>query len=343
MEVKIERWEEKWGIEVGSDVTFTVLRNRWCNLERCTLLDADIVGWRTEAIQCLQSMLDSLAPRHIHEEPIAAVISCIPHEIRTRAEEQQEKDAADRADQAKTLEKVNKLQDALARDEFLYLWGWPEEQKKLLPAEAARIDRLVAEIAVRKARIEKEAQEKKRLETETRAAEQETRAAEQKERAARRAAEEKKKAAARDEWVRTHGSENQRARHRRAMLPHDEIEGGMEETAFAFLCDRPQFERLTGGDIEAEETDETDDACIDLGHDACFSSSEMTVMSAAQFEAVTDIEAAAKKATVEASVVLREHVAACDRCDSTAVRYGINVRVQYGAYEFEREFAAPAT
>lgn len=94
------------------------------------------------------------------------------------------------------------------------------------------------------------------------------------EREAARAAEERRTAQL-AEWVATHGTPNQQARHAAGLLPESEVVDAIRGEVFAPLADEPRYEKITASEVRATCDDYSDDYpgdtvtfCVDPATDA---------------------------------------------------------------------------
>jgi hypothetical protein len=138
------------------------------------------------------------------------------------------------------------------------------------------------------------------------------------------------------EWVEVHGTENQKKRFAKDLLPKEEILADMRNYAFASLDTFGRYRRLTRGDVLDVVGEE-----YDTEEDVSFSTSDATEASAEEFEALEAIESTIGKVYPEAQVKLIDHRGETERSNEIAVRKAIQVTIPFGDFEFTREYAAP--
>lgn len=131
-------------------------------------------------------------------------------------------------------------------------------------------------------------------------------------------------------WLAQHGTDSQRRRAARKMLPEEEIMTAIRDAAFAPLARLARYKRLTAEAV----TSECDN---DGGGEVEFSADDATEASDAEFARLEEVEAAAKDAGLEAECKLRRHVGRCGDCE--VQRASILVTATVGELTLSREFA----
>ena len=118
-------------------------------------------------------------------------------------------------------------------------------------------------------------------------------------------------------------------RFRAGLLPRDELLGLINEVAFLAGVDLNPFHRLDEGDINHHP---------DVGpHRACFTTRQMTAVTADQWVALQAVSAVFPVAVVKP----KRHQARCPFCEASAVAYSAVVGLQCGPYELRHEYELP--
>ena len=136
------------------------------------------------------------------------------------------------------------------------------------------------------------------------------------------------KAEFRTQFIREHGTDNQRERLEAELLSDDEIMNAMRDHVFAPLKEFDRYQKLTGSDIGHEE------GC----GGSAYSANDAETLTAEQWDVVKRI----KTAMPQASVTARRHRGWCDAdCSASVTRYGALVKQAFGPFTLAREFAIP--
>ena len=201
-----------------------------------------------------------------------------------------------------------------------------EAQAKIVEALAAgakKAEARKAEEFARKELLEKERAERKELLEKERA-----------ERMARYAAERKqkeeddlKKKEQITAWVAKKGTESQKARLAKDLLPKKEIVDAIRDEAYRPLDKYKRYEKIT-----------TSDVC-DCEYDYCdvvFDVKDKHEATEDEFDLMQEF----KKLIPDATVTIREHEGEAEVCENSVTRIGIMVKVPVGAFNFSREYAA---
>lgn len=185
--------------------------------------------------------------------------------------------------------------------------GFEYKSRVLLDPEVAEIEKKVSkrlnEIRENNKRIrqeQKEAEELKKLETEGRRTNQ------------------------LKTWVSEHGTNNQKRRFERNMLPEDEILQGIRDQVFEPLNDYPRYSKITKSEVDSDNPD-----------DVMFSVNPITELDAETFDKLEEFE----NLMPEAKCELFRHVGTSGDEDSAIVRNSIKVTVTVGELTLSREYA----
>lgn len=154
---------------------------------------------------------------------------------------------------------------------------------------------------------------------------------------AERQAENERRQAAKEaqitQWVAEYGTQNQQERYAAGLLPAREIDQAMEARAFAPAADLVAFRRIEADDITH------DDGCASEWNDDAWemkcASEDAETCTAEEFEALKRVRALFPEGTA----TIKRHTCSCSKCDGTAERSGIYVKLTVGAFTFNREFA----
>lgn len=134
-----------------------------------------------------------------------------------------------------------------------------------------------------------------------------------------------------DDWVVQHGTDNQKGRHRRGLLPEQEIVNNIKQRAFTPFDQFRRFARLDDKHVCKQPFDHDD---VDY---QAYDAEELTGQ---EFGRLEEIEEAAKGR--DCTVTPREHWGCCGICDRLVVRRGARVVATVGELEFSREYALTA-
>jgi hypothetical protein len=150
--------------------------------------------------------------------------------------------------------------------------------------------------------------------------------------------EEKKRCIA--DWIPTHGTPDQQARHAAGVLPMEEAIEAITDEAFAAIADRPRYQHDGVERVQRQlrQSHQHPDAVVTRA-DLEVTSAHAKVMTAAQWALVQDIQ----RSLPEATVTVRIHKLAWTRDPqaSTLTLYGVLVTAKVGPFTVRREYAAP--
>lgn len=150
---------------------------------------------------------------------------------------------------------------------------------------------------------------------------------------ARNAEEQAANAAIVDAWVRDHGTASERARHAEKLLGEPELLASVRAWAFAGI-DAPRYARLAARDhVHADDC---------AGDDVRFTVDDLTAVTAAQYERLQEVRAAAAQAPISLMLELRRHTAACQGCEGTddvVTRDAVLVSGTWAGRRLSREYA----
>jgi len=146
------------------------------------------------------------------------------------------------------------------------------------------------------------------------------------------------------EWVVTHGTENQRQRFARGMLPESEILDGIAHQAFRSLADFPPFRPVRADEVIREAEGQLGDFAESAGVD--FRVHQVAKCSAELFNILRAIEEAIQAEHPDATCTLRRHIGWIrgydDEDDPEVVQFGVLVGLKVGELALSREYAADA-
>jgi hypothetical protein len=133
-------------------------------------------------------------------------------------------------------------------------------------------------------------------------------------------------------WIDEKGTEDQKKRHAKLLLPIAEIMDAMHEEAFSPLGDLPHFTRLTHKDIECRCEEQDDKSAV-------FAVGIDLTATAEEFDRMEQIQSILP----DAKLTLKCYKGWCDRCAGDYNGFvewrSIHVSVPVGAFIFCREYA----
>ena len=142
-------------------------------------------------------------------------------------------------------------------------------------------------------------------------------------------------------WIETHGTDGQRKRFARGLLPESEILLGMSNTVFGFLNDFNLFLKLTDDEVIKNENEDND---IDPTEwEACqYKSIEASNATDDEYNKLEIIELTVRSEYPNTRVSLFDNYGGLEESNSlTTMRKSILVQVKVGEIVFSRHFACP--
>ena len=135
------------------------------------------------------------------------------------------------------------------------------------------------------------------------------------------------------DWVKKHGTTDQKARAAEGLLPQQDVLDAMRNALFEPLAQFERFKRLQGTDFC--RCDWIDEDNIE------YESGEAESASKREYEGYRAIREIARNIQKDAGVELRYHRGECDGCDKSKTRKSVRVTLHHGPFVFSREYACP--
>lgn len=132
-------------------------------------------------------------------------------------------------------------------------------------------------------------------------------------------------------WIAEHGTDSQRRRAARKMLPEEEAVSAIRNEAFAPLDALRRYERLKAEDVRAACENDDEEAEVE------FRAEDTTEATDVEFARLEEIETVVKGAGLKAVCMLRRHVGICGGCEIQ--RASVMVIATVGELTLSREFA----
>lgn len=133
-----------------------------------------------------------------------------------------------------------------------------------------------------------------------------------------------------DKWIKDHGDDNQKERHREGLLPEEEALEAMRESFFDPLENNERYSAI-------RKTEACDCGCYeDVVFDNRAAAGTAPGLTATQFEKLKEIRELAPKG---AAIETRMHIAKCDECDCAPVhRPSARVTLVWQGWTLTREY-----
>lgn len=131
-----------------------------------------------------------------------------------------------------------------------------------------------------------------------------------------------------DGWVKTHGTDNHKARHKNGLLDENEVLDNMRDKAFKpFICQN-RFVRIADDDVKH--------ACS--GDNITYTTDESDIYNKKEFDSYTVIKTIAEGTEFQFELRRLNHIASCRTCTSSLTRKSVLVRLKVGVIWFSREY-----